>query len=339
MLARMTQPGTRTKTKMKLHQLSYVAAIAQSELNITAAAEKLETTQPAISRQLRMLENELGFTIFIRSGRTLSKVTPPGQRVVEGALRILRETRNISDIAEETRNEGRGVLSIGTTHTQARYFLPSVVRKFRHMYPNVSFHLHQGTSEQIAAMARLGRIDLAIINGAADPAGDLVRLPCYRWSRQLVVPVSHALAKRDTPPQLADLAKFPLVLYVFSDSAASTLTDVFHGAGLAPRVAMTARDSDVVKTYVRLGLGVGIVANIAVEPGADADLVSIDASHLFPVQTTWIGFRPRSIVRRYVYDFVELAAPHLTSKVLDAVDRAEREEIEHILKDVPIPLR
>lgn len=324
---------------MKLHQLSYVAAIAQNELNITAAAEKLDTTQPAISKQLRMLENELGFTIFIRSGRTLSKVTPAGQRVIDGALRILREAQSISAIADEFRDQGHGVLSIGTTHTQARYFLPPVVRRFRHLYPNVRFHLHQGTNEQIAEMARLGRIDLAIINGAADAFGELVVLPCYRWGRRLVVPAAHALTKL-RQPQLSEVAQFPLVIYVFSDSKQSALQDVFSAAGLAPRVAMTARDADVVKAYVRLGLGVGVVANLAVDLRTDADLVSIDASHLFPTQTTWIGFRPRSIVRRYMYDFLQLAAPHLSRNIVDRVDGVvARSEIDAVLRDVPIPVR
>lgn len=173
---------------MKLQQLRYLAAVVQNGLNITAAAEKLHTSQPAVSKQIKLLEDELGFRIFVRSGRTLTKVTPAGQQVVERAIRVLREAQNIKGISDEHKDEDRGTLSIGTTHTQARYVLPAVIQQFRARYPDVKLHLHQGTSEQIAEMAALDRIDFAIATGSEDLFGNMALLPAYQWHRHRKVP-------------------------------------------------------------------------------------------------------------------------------------------------------
>ena len=256
---------------MKLQQLRYLAAVAQTGLNITAAAEKLHTSQPAVSKQLKLLEDELGFNIFVRSGRTLTKITPAGQKVIERALHILREVQNIKSISADLKDEDRGTLSIGTTHTQARYVLPSVIQQFRAKYPNVDLHLHQGTSEQIAEMASLDRIDVAVATGSHDLFRKYVLLPCYQWHRQLVVPASHPLAQIKKPT-LKQLAQYPIVTYVFSFTGPSSLQQIFSKAGLIPNVALTARDADVIKTYVRLGFGVGILADVAVDPKEDRDL-------------------------------------------------------------------
>ncbi len=325
---------------MKLQQLRFLAAVAQNDLNITAAASKLCTTQPAVSKQLRLLEDELGFNIFVRSGRALAKITPPGERVVQCALRILREAANIKGVSAEFKDENKGTLSIGTTHTQARYVLPSVIREFRARYPNVQFHLHQGTSEQIAEMAQTNRIDLAIATGSGSLFGNYVLLPCYQWYRRLIVPATHPLAKVEKPT-LKQLASFPIVTYVFSFTGPSSLNETFSAAGLRPDIALTARDADVIKTYVRLGLGVGIVADMALdEDGPDSDLVSIDASHLFPVHTTWIGYARDTLLRRYTYDFLGLLAPHLTRKLVDKASGARTQaEVDALFEDVPLPVR
>jgi len=325
---------------MKLQQLRFLAAVAQNDLNITAAASKLCTTQPAVSKQLRLLEDELGFNIFVRSGRTLAKITPPGERVVQCAMRILREAANIKGVSAEFKDENKGTLSIGTTHTQARYVLPAVIREFRARYPNVQFHLHQGTSEQIAEMAQTNRIDLAIATGATNLFGHYVLLPCYRWNRRIIVPATHPLAKIEKPT-LKQIAAFPIVTYVFSFTGPSSLNDIFAEAGLRPDIALTARDADVIKTYVRLGLGVGIIADMALDKnGPDADLVSIDASHLFPVHTTWIGYARDTLLRRYMYDFLSLLAPHLTRKMVDRVSGARTQaEVDALFSDVPLPVR
>jgi LysR family transcriptional regulator, cys regulon transcriptional activator len=321
---------------MKLQQLRFLAAVAQNDLNMTVAAAELRTTQPAVSKQLRLLEDELGFTLFMRSGRTLSRATQQGERVIQSALRIMREVHNIRSISAEHRDENRGTLSIGTTHTQARYVLPPVIREFRERYPHVQFHLHQGTSEQIAEMARTGRIDLAIATGARNLFEHYVLLPCYRWHRMIVVPTGHPLTQLNDIG-LQQLASYPIVTYVFSFSGPSSLHEAFAAVGLKPTIALTARDADIIKTYVRLGMGVGLVAEMALEAAADSDLVSIDASRLFPVLTTWVGFARDTLLRRYVYDFLGLFAPHLTR---DLVDRAShlrtQSEVDSLLESVSL---
>jgi LysR family cys regulon transcriptional activator len=324
---------------MKLQQLRYLAAVAQNGLNITAAAEKLHTSQPAVSKQLKLLEDELGFDIFVRSGRTLTKITPAGQQVIDRALRVLREVQNIRGIAAELKEEDRGTLSIGTTHTQARYVLPPVIQQFRAKYPEVHLHLHQGTSEQIAEMAALDRIDFAINTGSNELFPTYVLLPCYRWHRQIIVPMDHPLAQVKKPT-LKHVAQYPIVTYVFSFTGPSSLQQIFAKAGVTPNVALTARDADVIKTYVRLGFGVGILADVAVDPKEDRDLIAIDASHLFPTHTTWLGLSRGGVLRRYMYDFIQLFATHLNRRAVDrALATETQEEVDAMFADVEIPLR
>ena len=324
---------------MKLQQLRFLAAVAQNDLNLTAAAAKLHTTQPAVSKQLKLLEEELGVSIFVRNGRAFTKITPAGERVVTYALRLLREAQNIKGVSQEFKDEGRGTLSIGTTHTQARYVLPAVISQFREKYPDVEFHLHQGASEHLAEMAQLDRIDFAIATGSQELFRKCVLLPCYQWHRRIIVPADHPLA-RVKQPQLEELAAYPLVTYVFSFTGPSSLQETFAAAGLRPKVALTARDSDVIKTYVRLGLGVGIVAEIALDPKDDADLVSIEAAHLFPVHTTWIGFARGGLLRRYMYDFMHLMAPHLTRRLVDrAAVCGSQEEVNALFANSELPVR
>jgi len=324
---------------MKLHQLRYLAAVAQSGLNITAAAQKLHTSQPGVSKQIKLLEDELGFQIFTREGRNLTRITPVGQQVIERAMRILQETQAIRDLATELRDEGRGSLSIGTTHTQARYVLPDVIREFRARYPHVRLNLHQGTTEQIAEMVAQDRIDCAIATGSEHLFDDLTLLPCYRWHRVIVVPRDHPLAGT-ARPSLKQLAVYPIVTYTFSFAGPSSLQQAFAKAGLTPDVAITARDADVIKAYVRLGLGVGIVAEMAVDAREDADLVAIDASHLFSPHVTWIGFRRGVLLRKYMYDFVQLLAPHLDRRLVERAHRmSSAAEVATLFADVVLPER
>src|SRR5215207_2825617 len=325
---------------MKLHQLRYLAATAQSGLNITAAAQKLHTSQPGVSKQIKLLEDELGFQIFVREGRNLTRITPAGQQVIERALRILQETQSIKNLATELRDEGKGSLSIGTTHTQARYVLPDVIREFRSRFPNVRLNLHQGTSEQLAAMVAHDRIDFTIATGSEQLFSELTLLPCYRWYRTVVVPREHPLAASGARLSLKTLAAYPLVTYTFSFSGPSSLHEAFAKAGLTPNVAITARDSDVIKTYVRLGLGVGIVASMAMVAGEDEDLVALDASHLFNAHTTWIGFRRGTLLRRYMYDLIQLLAPHLDRRLVDRTHRASTPaEVSELVADIALPER
>lgn len=324
---------------MKLQQLRFLATVAQSELNITNAASRLFTTQPAVSKQLRQLEEELGFKIFERHGRALARVTAPGERVIECSMRILREIQNIKGISTEFKDESAGTLSIGTTHTQARYVLPPVIKMFRERYPNVQFNLLQGTSEQIAEMAQKGRIDLAIATGSTSLFEKFVLLPCYRWHLRGIVPQGHPLAEVEEPT-LKDVGAHPIVSYVFSFSGPSSLMDAFAARDIRPNIALAARDADVIKTYVRLGIGVGILANMAVDPEEDGDLVSIDVAHMFPRYVTWIGFDRSALLRGYMYDFIGMLAPHLNRRVVDRAratgDQASTDELFDVSE---LPLR
>jgi len=321
---------------MKLHQLRYLAAVAQSGLNITAAAQKLHTSQPGVSKQIKLLEDELGFQIFVREGRNLTRITPAGQQVIERALKILQEAQSIRDLSTELRDEGRGSLSIGTTHTQARYVLPDVIREFRGRYPNVRLNLHQGTSEQIAEMVAHDRIDCAVATGSEHLFADLTLLPCYRWHRTVIVPRDHPLASGGRLT-LRALAAYPIITYTFSFTGPSSLHEAFAKAALTPNVAITARDADVIQTYVRLGLGVGIVAHMAFHDD-DPDLVAIDATHLFAAHTTWIGFRRGTLLRKYMYEFAQLLAPHLDRRLVDRAHRAATaEEVAQLFSDIELP--
>jgi LysR family transcriptional regulator, cys regulon transcriptional activator len=323
---------------VKLHQLRYLAAVAQSGLNITAAAQKLHTSQPGVSKQIKLLEDELGFQIFTREGRALTRITPAGQQVIERAMRILQETQSIKNLSKELANEDRGNLAIGTTHTQARYVLPAVVSEFRKRFPQVRLHLQQGTSEQIAEMVAQDRIDFAIATGSENRFADLTVLPCYRWHRAVVVPKTHPLASQGRLT-LKALAAHPIITYSFSFSGPSSLHEAFAKADVVPDVAITARDSDVIKTYVRLGLGVGIVASMAIDD-SETDLVEIDTSDLFPAHVTWIGFRRGGLLRKYQLDFMQLFAPHLTRRVIErAASAPTQAEVDALTRDLELPLR
>jgi LysR family cys regulon transcriptional activator len=322
---------------MKLQQLRYLIAIVDSGLNISAAAARMHTSQPGVSRQIKLLEDELGFELFLREGRALTRLTQSGQRVVERAQRMLREAQAIKGMSLDVRDEQRGTLSIATTHTQARYVLPPVIAKFRQKYPKVRLHLHQGTSEQIAEMLNSEHVDIAIATGSREQFANCVLLPCYQWYRRIVVPRGHAL-ERAKQVNIEKLADHPIVTYVFSLSGPSSLPAAFERAGLEPDIALTARDSDVIKTYVRLGLGVGIIAAMAIDPREDADLATLDASHLFPRHLTWLGFRRGVFLRRYAYDFMHLFAPHLDrSRAMKAAQAPGQDEVDALFADVVLP--
>jgi LysR family transcriptional regulator, cys regulon transcriptional activator len=302
---------------MKLQQLRYLMAVVENGLNITTAAEALYTSQPGVSKQIRMLEDELGLKLFVRHGKRIEALTPAGEKVVERAARVLREAGSIKALAEELRGEVRGRLSLATTQTQARYVLPTVIRQFCEQYPEVDFELHQGTSEQIAQMMSERLVDFAMVTDGNDHFSSLVRLPVYRWDRIIVVPKDHPLTSISGPLELETLARYPLVTYLFSDRPESSLMTSFQVRGLAPRIAFTARDSDVIKTYVRAGLGVGILAGMAIEANQDGDLVTLDAGHLFPRLTTWIGFHPDLLLKTLHGEFLRLLLPHLGGALID----------------------
>ncbi|MDN5850520.1 MAG: HTH-type transcriptional regulator CysB [Nitrococcus sp.] len=318
---------------MKLNQLRYICEVAHRGLNVSAAAEALYTSQPGVSKQIRMLEDELGVQIFSRSGKHLTQVTPAGAEILAVARRVLGEVQNIKAIAQEHVGESRGSLSIATTHTQARHTLPSVVSTFRIRYPNVSLHMHQGTPLQIAEMAARGSVDFAIATEALELFEDLVMMPCYRWNRSIIVPLGHPLCD-EQPLTLECVARYPIVTYVFGFTGRSKLDKAFADAGMSPEVVFTATDSEVIKTYVALGLGVGIIATMAFDPERDTGLTALDASHLFEQSITSIGFRRGMYLRGYMYDFIEAFAPHLTCSVIErAVAARSAEEQEQFIAE------
>lgn len=325
---------------MKLQQLKYLLAIVDNGLNITAAAERLYTSQPGVSKQLKLLEEELGLQLFTRKGKSLGGVTAAGQQVIDRARLIMQEVENIRSLASDYYHEEEGTLSIATTHTQARYVLPDVIREFRKRYPKVNLNLHQGTSEQIADMVGANEIDFAIATGSHDLFTNLLLVPSYHWDRKILVPIDHKLTRLERKPTLRDLAEFPLVTYVFSFGGQSSLKRAFADEGLDPDVVFTARDADVIKTYVRMGLGVGIVASMAEDCEDKKDLSAIEAEGLFPRSTTWIGFRRDAVMRRYMMDFIQLFAPHITVDQLEQTRHARsQDDIDKLFADAQLPIR
>ena len=303
---------------MKLQQLRYIWEVAHHDLNVSATATELFTSQPGISKQIRLLEEELGVDVFARNGKRLTRITPAGKIILDKVGEILREVASIRHIADEYRNEARGTLSIATTHTQARYALPSILPGLRLSYPEVSLHMRQGTTKQIGEWASSGVVDFAISPEVMDRYPDLVMMPCYRWNRCVVVPKSHELAAKTTLA-FDDLKDYPIVTYdagfqerlpVAEEADSEKPESVFN-------IALSAVDTDVIKTYVRLGFGVGIIAGMAYDEDEDDTLVAIDASNLFNPSTTFIGCRKGTFMRQFMIDFVGAFAPHLTPELID----------------------
>lgn len=324
---------------MKLQQLRYIWEVAHHDLNVSATAQSLYTSPPGISKQIRLLEDELGVEVFSRSGKHLTRITPAGEVIIKIAGDILNRVETIKQAAQEFSNERKGSLSIATTHTQARYALPSVIQRFREDYPEVILHMNQGTPSQIAEMAADGTVDFAIATEGAELFSDLVMMPCYQWNRAVVVPKDHPLTRMQ-PLTLEAVAAEPIVTYVFGFTGRSKLDDAFVEQGLSPHVVFTATDTDVIKTYVRLGLGIGIVAAMSYDPVQDQDLVALDASHLFRGSVTYIACRKGAFMRRFMFDFIEQFAPHLTREVVErslaCTNRAAREAL---FDGIALPLR
>ena len=307
---------------MKLQQLRYLCEIANQNLNLSRTAESLHTSQPGISRQIQLLEEELGVDIFVRNGKRIVKITPPGQAIIEIAERMLRDAENLKQIGQEFSDKASGTLVIATTHTQARYALPPVIKRFAERYPKVKLILRQGSPTQISALVSSGEADLAIATEAIELFQELVMLPCYQWNRSIIAPPKHPLLKQH-PLTLEAIAQYPIITYDFAFTGRSKINQAFESKGLAPNVVLTAIDADVIKTYVELGLGVGILAKMAFDPQRDKHLRAIDADHLFESSTTRIGISRNSYIRCYVYDFIEMFAPHLDQATVKAAMKSK----------------
>jgi LysR family cys regulon transcriptional activator len=306
---------------MKLQQLRYLLEVSRQGLNVSAAAETLFTSQPGISKQIRLLEEELGVDVFVRNGKRVTGVTQPGRIILEMAERILRDAENLKQVGREFCNEAVGRLSLAVTHTQARYALPEVVRVFIRRYPLVRLSLLQGNPTQVAQMVISGEADIAIATESIDMYKELVTLPCHQWNRGVITPPGHPLLEQQ-PLSLNAIAQYPLITYDFAFAGRSKINKAFEARGLAPNIVLTALDSDVIKTYVELGLGVGIIARMAFDPERDINLREMDASHLFDFSTTKIGLRRGGYLRGYEYDFIELFAPNLSRKTVDSAINA-----------------
>lgn len=303
---------------------------ARRGFNLTEVAQALHTSQPGVSRQIRELEEELGIEIFHRAGKRLTGLTAPGALVLPIVERLLQEADNLRQAGADFARQGHGTLTLAATHSQARYALPTAVRDFRQRFPDVRLQIHQGTPQQVAQMLIDGTADIGIATEALAQYEELVALPSYRWTHVVVVPPSHPLAaERTNPLTLQRLATFPLITYETGYTGRSHIDEAFARAGLSPNLVLQAMDADVIKTYVELGLGVGIVASIAFDEERDRQLVALDARHLFAANMTRVGLRRGSYLRDYAYGFVEtFAAPLTRSVVMQALAQAPGDHFE-----------
>lgn len=300
---------------MNLIQLRYIREIVRQGLSVSNASETLHTSQSGVSRQVQLLEEELNLQIFQRNGKRLIGITEPGEMIVKLAEQVMREVESIKRVGQEYTQKDKGTLTVATTHTQARYFLPPAVKQFMASYPDVSLTIHQGNPIQVAEQILSGEADIGIATESISSYEDLLCLPCYQWNRCIVAPDGHPLLT-DTPLMLEKITRYPLITYDFSFTGGSLVKRTFHEAGLEPNVVLTAIDADVIKTYVNLGLGIGLLASMAYDPVRDANLRMLDAGHLFPASTTYIGLRRDAFLRDYVYDFIRILAPGMSRKAI-----------------------
>jgi len=309
---------------MNLQQLRYVREVARRGLNVSEAAAALHTSQPGVSKQIRSLEEELGTPIFVRQGRRFTAVTDAGREIVATIDRILAEVANLKTVGDEFAQTSRGTLTVAVTHTQARYALPAVVTAFKKRYREVKLKLLQGNPQQLARLVIDGEADLAIATEALDEYPELLTLPCYQWHHCVVVPEGHPLA-RVKPLTLEAIAQYPLVTYDQTFAGRTSIDRTFAARGLAPEVALTALDSDVIKSYVALGLGVGIISSRAFRKGKDEGLRALDCNHLFPTQTTRLAYKRGAYLRNYTVEFIRLFAPHVRGADLKQLEVAAGE--------------
>ncbi|MCX7217612.1 MAG: CysB family HTH-type transcriptional regulator [Burkholderiales bacterium] len=298
---------------MNFQQLRSIREATRRQFNLTEVANVLFTSQPGVSRQIREVEEELGVDIFERNGKRLTGLTEPGKGIMHIIERLLLEAENLKQAGDEYSDQNRGTLTIATTHTQARYVLPKVVQQFRLAFPNVRIALQQSAPEHIAEWVLSGKADIGIATEGLSQFKDLVSFPCYEWHHVLVVPDGHPLLQKEEPLSLQDLSAYPLITYDVGFTGRGHIDDAFRQAGLSTDIVLTAMDSDVIQQYVALGLGVGIVAAMAIESQRMQGLQTIQVSHLFSVNVTRLAVRRGSYLRTYSYDFIQKFAPTLST--------------------------
>jgi LysR family cys regulon transcriptional activator len=310
---------------LNIQQLRYVSEVARRGLNVSEAAAALHTSQPGVSKQIRSLEEELGAEIFVRQGRRFTAITDAGREIVQAIDRILADIGNLRAVGAEFAHQARGPLAVGVTHTQARYALPPIVTRFKKAFPEVKLKLLQGNPHQLARRVLAGEADVAIATEALDEYAELVTVPCYRWHHCVVVPEGHPLAKAK-PLTLEAIAKHPIVTYDPTFAGRTAVDRTFAARNLAPDVVLTALDSDVIKSYVALGLGVGIISQRAFRAAKDEGLKALDCGHLFPAQTTRLAFKRGAYLRSYTVEFIRLFAPHVTAVDLKQLEAGNAED-------------
>ena len=301
---------------MNFQQLRSVRETVRCGFNLTEVAAMLYTSQPGVSRQIRELERELGVEVFVRAGKRLTGLTPPGAALLPVVERLLLEADNLKRAGNDFSAHLEGQLSVAATHSQARYALPPVVKDFRDRFPKVTLHLRQGSPKQVAAMLLSGEADIGVATEALADYPQLVTLPCYRWTHGIVVPPGHPLLALPEPVTLEQLAAYPIITYEQGYTGRAHIDEAFQARGLCPDVVLTAMDADVIKTYVELGMGVGIVASVALDAERDLNLRILDAGHLFRVNVTRLGLRQGAWLRGYAYSFIELFVPTLTREAV-----------------------
>ncbi len=311
---------------MNFQQLRSVREAARRGFNLTEVAGALHTSQPGVSRQIRELEDELGIELFVRAGKRLTGLTEPGTQVLPIIERMLHDADNLRRAATDYAQHDAGPLSIAATHSQARYALPAAVRDFRALFPQVTLNLHQGSPKQVAQLLLDGEADIGIATEALAQYDQLVTLPCYRWTHSVVAPIGHPLLD-GSPLTLQRLARYPLITYDEGYTGRTHIDEAFAKEKIEPRIVLSAMDADVIKTYVELGMGVGIVASMAYDEERDRNLHAVDAGHLFAVNMTRLAIRRGTFLRGYVYSFIETFAPPLTRKVVELAMASEPGEV------------
>lgn len=319
---------------MTLQQLRYLREVVRQDLNISKAAQAMNVSQPGLSRQLQLLERELKVELFVRNSKRLVRLSQAGSHIVSLAERTLNDARSIEEAAQEHAGQDRGTLTIATTHTQARYALPSVIKRFAVRYPAVQLSLRQGTPAEVSHLVSSGAADLSIATEPIEPPADIVFLPCYQLQRIVLTPPRHPLLKvrRLT---LEKLVTYPLITYDFAFIGRSKILRAFEARAIVPNIVLNAIDADVIKTYVEAGLGIAIVPEMAYDRARDRTLRRIDASHLFEPNTIHVGIRRNHYLRGYMYALIEMFAPHLKRSVVEkaitesATRRVLREPATH----------
>ena len=325
---------------MTLTQFKYLLSIVDNKLNITKAAESSNTSQPGISKQIKLLEDELGAFIFARKGKKITALTSFGEEVVWYAKKILQDVDNIKLLSDQISDVDEGVLTLATTSAQARYILPEVIQVFKDDFPKVKLELKLGSSEQIREMVIKNEVDLAIATDLEGVSGDLVLLPAYHWFNAIIAPLDHPIKKDLKKLTIRRLAKEPLVTYAFSVGPDTSFTETFNKKNLIPNIVFAARDADIIKTYVKMGMGIGVISGMAYECDDHEDFIAVSGENIFPKCTTYFGFRRGMILSRYAISFINLFAEHLNPKlIMKAAEAKTQDGINQLFSKIELPVK